>query len=203
MKAKSPLTLIISIVTLIGICGCKSSPTTSPNVSSQSVTENCPAMKRNGQPFDKNAIGEWVNVDENTRSTTKLLISQKEDGWFIQGWGACHPTDCDWGKVPFLLVAEGSHDNIFIRGFATWNFRFKTIYVTIEIRDNHLFIDTINVFTDNSKRSNYFSSEEFQRGVYDPKAPPDSQATSNKKIYEIYKMDEIDINHDADIFIVP
>ena len=115
------------------------------------------------QAFDKYAVGEWINIDEDTRGTSRLVISEKDEGWFINGWGKCHPTDCDWGEVPLLLVDEKSYGRNFIRGFATWEFILKKDYMTLQVRDDHLFMETINIFTDSSKRSNYYSAEEFER----------------------------------------
>lgn len=148
MRPKSITILMISISCLMQICGCTSSANMVP--------------PNNIQTFDENAIGEWVNVKA-TGGTTKLTISQKEDGWFIHGWGACSPTDCDWGEVPLLLVAEACSDNVFTRGFAIWNPGFSMDYMTLQIRDNHLFVEEVIVFTDNSKRSHFYSAEEFRR----------------------------------------
>ena len=167
MKSKLTVILIVSIAILIGFCGCNSSIETSQEKSAHSDKEKCQAMEQNCQSFNENAVGEWVNMDENTRGTTKLLISEKEDGWFIHGWGACHPIDCDWGEVPLLLVADKSHSKNYVRGFAIWKPGFKTGYMTLRIRDNHLFVEKVNVFKNDSKRSNYFSSEAFQRKGYE------------------------------------
>lgn len=142
-------TLAIFFITILGICGCASPTKISPI--------------ENYQDFDKNAVGEWVNIDKATRGTVKLEISREEDKWIIEGWGACHPSDCNWGEVPLLLVANKSHGKSFIRGFAMWDFNFKSTYMTLKIRDNQLFVDKVNIFKDSSKRSNYLSQEEFHK----------------------------------------
>jgi len=42
--------------------------------------------------------GSWTNVDTNTRGITKLDIAVMGTNAKVQGWGSCHPNDCDWGR---------------------------------------------------------------------------------------------------------
>jgi len=48
--------------------------------------------------------GTWVNIDANTDSITRLEVKEEADGWTIQAWGKCVPTDCDWGAVPLHMA---------------------------------------------------------------------------------------------------
>ncbi|MBW8035742.1 MAG: hypothetical protein FVQ79_08975 [Planctomycetes bacterium] len=119
-------------------------------------------LSKKQTPFDENAIGEWVNIDEDTGGTTKIAISQKEGKWIIRGWGSCHPSDCDWGEVPLLLIANKSHDDSYTRGFAVWDFGFKSTQMILQIRDGHLFADKLNIYKEGDRRSSYFKSDEFE-----------------------------------------
>lgn len=112
--------------------------------------------------FEIKCLGEWLNVDENTCGTTKLMITKDENQWFIHGWGKCHPSDCDWGQEPLLMVAENCGDKSFTHGFAIWKSSFATRYMTLKIENNFLLMETVNVFKDNSGRSNYISTEKFE-----------------------------------------
>jgi len=149
MRARLITILIISIVIVIGFCGCMSSTKIPPK-------ENC-------QKFEENAVGQWFNVDKATRGTAKLVISRNGEKWLIQGWGTCHPTDCNWGQVPLFIGGEGINDKSFTHGFAIWNFDFKTEYMTLKIKNDSLFTESINIFKDGSGRSNYFPTEEFKQ----------------------------------------
>lgn len=39
----------------------------------------------------------WLNVDPNTQGIPKLIISSSGNQITVHGYGACSPTDCDWG----------------------------------------------------------------------------------------------------------
>jgi hypothetical protein len=71
-------------------------------------------------------VGDWRNVDVNTRSTTHYVIAKNGDSLNVSGYGACSPTDCDWAKsvggprtVPLADASDGTFSIV-------WNFGFKT-----------------------------------------------------------------------------
>ncbi len=49
------------------------------------------------------ALDNWVNVDPNTNSLTK--INFLDSGANLQTWGQCSPQDCEWGKTKVDKVA--------------------------------------------------------------------------------------------------
>lgn len=79
--------------------------------------------------------GTWVNADSTTRSLTKAELrftcqDQVLNGqpyppgppWHIHLWGACVPTDCDWGEVGAQTVTIGTRTYVYAvyhQGFAT------------------------------------------------------------------------------------
>ena len=57
--------------------------------------------------------GNWVNDDPNTRGDTRLVISNAGLVLTVHGYGACSPTDCDWGTrsgtytgAPFVILFD-------------------------------------------------------------------------------------------------
>jgi hypothetical protein len=57
--------------------------------------------------------GNWVNDDPNTRGDTRLVISNAGLILTVHGYGACSPTDCDWGTrsgtytgAPFVILFD-------------------------------------------------------------------------------------------------
>lgn len=83
--------------------------------------------------------GEWVNYDSGTRSITRINVrfqcqDQVLNGrpyppgspYYLHLFGACHPTDCDWGEAG----AERDRNNGWIR--TTIHHGFATRYVWVK-----------------------------------------------------------------------
>ena len=50
------------------------------------------------QPSQPNQIiGTWINQDPATMGITHILIEDRGGSVLARVWGACVPTDCDWG----------------------------------------------------------------------------------------------------------
>ena len=118
--------------------------------------------------------GTWVNVDENTDSITRMEVKEEADGWTIQAWGKCVPTDCDWGAVPLHMAvayADAPHsrcekievpgektvtrciyDPLDIaklqHGVAHWNHKDLVIqvFMTMQVANGELVVETVDVF---------------------------------------------------------
>ncbi len=95
--------------------------------------------------------GDWYNLDSFTRGCTKLSISGVGTTWLINGWGACSPTDCDWGGTIFYPMTDFASPPL-ERGFAIWEFGFKTSYLSVMLVGNQLMADAYNIFHDGSGR---------------------------------------------------
>lgn len=76
--------------------------------------------------------GQWVNYNANTRSITKVNVRfQCQDQilngqpyppgfpYYLQLFGSCHPTDCDWGEVGANRNSSGWIRTTIDHGFAT------------------------------------------------------------------------------------
>lgn len=68
------------------------------------------------------AEGTWVNVDENTRSLTRLHTFRSGDELTVHAWGACTPKDCDWGRASGR-IAGGRARVVWDQGFVVRDMR--------------------------------------------------------------------------------
>ncbi|MFT3877365.1 MAG: hypothetical protein QM708_13230 [Propioniciclava sp.] len=85
--------------------------------------------------------GTWSNVDPNTRSVTKAVVSQSCDDvvlcpvgepctggggsqLYIRPFGKCHPSDCDWGTSRLTRQSDGWYMTRYVHSWAT-----KTVWV--------------------------------------------------------------------------
>lgn len=102
------------------------------------------------------ASGRFENVDPSTRGLTALQLSSDSSGQTIQGFGACSPTDCDWGTVSMNLLGNSVSDPAARMGFATWEHGFATTHMTLRAeRPGVLIAETYTIFNDASGRANY------------------------------------------------
>lgn len=114
-----------------------------------------------GVPQDR-FLGEWVNVDAATRSMTRVSIFQSHSGWKVRAFGACSPTDCEWGEVPFYWVSDSVDSTSYDRGYAIWDFAFAIVYVSFKIEGSQLGLEEFTIFHDGSGRSNYRTVESME-----------------------------------------
>ena len=120
-------------------------------------------------------LGEWQNVDGRTRGLPKLaIVRDPEAGLTIQAWGACHPTDCDWGKVPLQLLGDSISAVDLHYGFCQWDHGFANNYMTLRYDGEELSVDVYDVFKDDSNRSNYHKTYRFRRSTTAAEAPLES-----------------------------
>jgi hypothetical protein len=89
-------------------------------------------------------LGTWYNFDHQTRNVTHFSISSLFFGTSIHSYGACVPTDCDWGSAP-LTIASGI-------GTATYHFSFAVVTETVVPSGPFMRLYTQTHFTDNSGR---------------------------------------------------
>jgi hypothetical protein len=110
--------------------------------------------------------GSWTNVDPNTRGITRLDIAAEGTFAKVQGWGKCHPTDCDWGTVQAQAFASSVSSDLASGAdtlIAVFDAGFSETTLVIKPAGNRLNVDSYDRFKDNSGRSNYMSSYTFQK----------------------------------------
>jgi hypothetical protein len=112
--------------------------------------------------------GSWTNTDPNTNGISKLDIAIMGTSAQVQGWGKCHPTDCDWGTVQAQAFASGVSSDLASGAdtlIAVFDAGFSETTLVIEPAGDRLKVDSYDRFTDNSGRSNYLSSYTFQKAA--------------------------------------
>lgn len=107
-------------------------------------------------------LGEWINTDANTRSTTKLKIHRVDGKLVAQGFGKCHPTDCDWGTTP-LYLSVGTDGAEAVIGLASWDHGFKKHHIVARLRSGKLIVESTVIYKDESGRANRSYTETFAR----------------------------------------
>jgi hypothetical protein len=111
------------------------------------------------EQFGDMIIGGWVNEDPDTRGLTKLTVADAGANLEATAWGACTPTDCEWGAVPMHTIGTSIADTTPEQSVASWDHGFSTVFVTTHVAGSELIVERYTVFHDGSDRSNYYSQE--------------------------------------------
>jgi len=101
-----------------------------------------------------NFVGVWVNEDPNTGGNTKLEITQPGKQLSVHAWGACTPTDCDWG------TESGSINGDTATVMWDESFVLRNMKLTL-IEPNRLYVETYSDYKDS--RPSRTSKEYFKR----------------------------------------
>ena len=107
--------------------------------------------------------GIWINVNDNTRGITKVVIGGSGNTVTMEAWGSCSPTDCEWGQVNAMPLANGvgaspaSADRI----MAMYDKSFKTSILSAYRAGDKLIVENATDFKDN--RADTFKSYTFKR----------------------------------------
>ena len=115
--------------------------------------------------------GSWRNADAATRNLTRIdlrfvcqdviLNGQPHPPgppWYAHAWGACHPTDCDWGEVGASRTDGGHVLAVYRQGFAT-----KYLWAKMSAhRPGQLWVHTLVDFADPG-RADYRHDDWFVR----------------------------------------
>jgi hypothetical protein len=83
--------------------------------------------------------GTWANVDPDTGGITRVEIAP----WTVHMWGACTPTDCDWGETIYSIHQSQLHV-VWDQGFVV------RVQVLALLPNGTLEVDTASHYTDGS-----------------------------------------------------
>ena len=109
------------------------------------------------QPGAWQFVGSWINEDANTRGITSTQIRSESNMLFVHMWGACSPTDCDWGETS-TSIADADDGVLSL----TWTFSFKVETQQVSVlSDGRLQVVGHIHYTDNSGRSDTDYTEYF------------------------------------------
>jgi hypothetical protein len=101
--------------------------------------------------------GSWINENSGTGGVTRVVIRSDGAQSFVHAWGACHPSDCDWGEVQCAADGTGCKA-IWDHGFAT------TAMQIVPLEGGRLQVNYEFDFNDNSGRRGLGTEEVFARG---------------------------------------
>ena len=109
-------------------------------------------------------FSEWVNVDLETANMTQVSIQMKDGATYINMFGACQPTDCNFREYSPTPTIDYNYDpNSGILN-VMWIFDFETLTQELTITsDGQLKVVTQNHYLDNSGRLDFKTVEYFAR----------------------------------------
>lgn len=130
-------------------------PVPIPTNSSSSVSNN-PSVS---------FFNEWVNVDSQSGSITRVSIQAKDGGTYINMFGSCHPTDCNFREGNPVPVVSYNYDSEASILHVEWTMSFAVLTQQLSLvsTDGQLKVTTHTHFTDNSGRLDYDSVDYFTR----------------------------------------
>jgi Gram-negative bacterial TonB protein C-terminal len=105
--------------------------------------------------------GSWINENSGTGGVTRVVIRSEGLLLFAHAWGACQPSDCDWGEVQCARHGAGCKAN-WDHGFAT------TAMQLVPFEGGRLRIKYKFDFHDNSGRRCLGTEETFAHGEPPP-----------------------------------
>jgi hypothetical protein len=104
-------------------------------------------------------VGTWNNVNPATRDVVKVVIAAAGSGIKVDAFGACSPTPCNWGSVAGLAYAANVSSSPAVAFSAQYKFSFSQVILVGHLQGKNLIIETFTHFTDNSGRSDYYSTD--------------------------------------------
>jgi hypothetical protein len=137
----------------------------------QDATAHQPAEDRPASDKHRNVLlsyfeGTWKNTDANTRGLTTLSVRTAGESVWVHAWGACHPSDCDWGEVSgtsFAPAVSNDPAGEAEKVTAVFETSFSNTLLTLSPADDDtLEADTRTRFTDDSGRSSYAATYTFR-----------------------------------------
>jgi hypothetical protein len=112
--------------------------------------------------------GTWVNTNAATSSVAAIDVATSLKGIVVDGFGVCHPTLCEFGKIPGTVFGASVSATVGTSFAAQWNQGFdrEAFLATYSIVNKRptLTVQEFTTFTDGSKRSNYTNTETFIKG---------------------------------------
>ncbi|HEX9042083.1 MAG TPA: hypothetical protein VF838_13805 [Trebonia sp.] len=113
--------------------------------------------------------GTWVNRNAKTESLAALVISTTKASISVDGFGACTPSFCQWGKVAGTVYGPNVSATAGTAFEAQWDFKFARTVLLARLSTFRGMVPTLTVeelttFTDGSGRANYAVTETFTKG---------------------------------------
>jgi cytochrome c biogenesis protein CcmG/thiol:disulfide interchange protein DsbE len=124
--------------------------------------------------------GTWLNQDPSTMGITQILIADQDGVLRVRVWGACVPSDCDWGATE-LHFTDGWATSLFDMG------QIATKMYFVRLPNDKLLAVSKSQFNDGSNRSEPDRAEIFVREEQSDDAASISAKNLLKKVAETYR----------------
>jgi len=109
-------------------------------------------------------IGNWVNVDAQTRGIKAIQIGVQDGQFQMRAWGACHPNPCKWGQANVSFLAPNVSSQDVASATAVYRPGFSIQRLTMRLDASGILeVEVMTHFTDNSGRSDYVETNRFRR----------------------------------------
>jgi hypothetical protein len=103
-------------------------------------------------PLANTWVGRWENVNPNTGGVTAIEISNGRGGMKIEAWGACVPSDCEWGKTSLHMLGTSVDDTSHDYAIGQWDPGFKDTVATLAKMENGFVLNLYSIYKDDSGR---------------------------------------------------
>jgi hypothetical protein len=81
--------------------------------------------------------GEWTSVTKKGAFFSRLIVSHKDDDWWIAAW-VDPDQEASWGKVRLSLLGANVGDKALPYGFATWDNKISTTHLIVRLDNGEL-----------------------------------------------------------------
>jgi len=109
-------------------------------------------------------FGEWANTDLKTPDMTRVSIQTKNEATYINMFGACQPTECNFREYSPTPAVDYNYDSRSGILNVMWIFDFEALTQELTITsDGQLKVVTQNSYLDNSGRLDFNKVEYFVR----------------------------------------
>jgi hypothetical protein len=110
-----------------------------------------------------NLVGTWTNLNLNSRSILKIVISETSFGLKITPYYAMGGVPFSWGSIYARVYGKSIDASDGVAFTAEKNFGFEEEIIVGWRSGSYLKVTLFTMFTDDSSRSNSFISETFRK----------------------------------------
>jgi hypothetical protein len=134
--------------------------------------------------------GAYTNVNARTRDIVKIQLDITGSAVSVQAWGACEPTPCNWGTKPGIAYSGDVSQNVaantddisvvFPQGFG------NVILIIRPDGADRIIVTNLTQFTDGSGRSNYSTTDTFEKARETALAAPELSGPRCGSVFDLY-----------------
>jgi hypothetical protein len=107
-------------------------------------------------------LGVWDAIDPSA-GIPRVILRPNGTGVFVQVFGACSPSWCDWGVASGFAYAKNVSSPSATAFTATYDQGFAERIVTGKLKRGKLTVDVFSHFKDGSGRSDYFVTYKYAK----------------------------------------